>query len=608
MTSAEFTAKYRILKTLTENGARSQIAQEIALGRMVMVHFLDIGTAAERDGLLARARSLNDAGAAKVFEIVDVDGVHVVVTHFLASFNDLPSWLAAHARSGGSDDVEDIQNAATQIIQSVPRPPTPAQASPPLSSALGGVPSGSPGSFTAAFGAVPVTRPPIPPMAPPASPPASPPTMPRASSPGLAAPAGGSFTNVFGGVSARPAQPTTPPTPVVPPASPAVPPPAAPPPGEFTRVFQGIPTPPSVTPVPASQDAGISSRPATPALTAQPIEPPLQAPLQTPPRSAQSIQTPPAPPPPAAPSLGAPALGAPALGAPSLGAPSLSGSSPSTPAFTPTVVPGRSAASSPPPPPPTSTPQFTAPVPPQAPTPAPTPQFAAPTPAPFTSPIAPPPSGPAPGAPGSESFTGVFGKLAVPPQRPAAPPPPPKQNPGLPPFSPAVARFGSVMPPVDPGPPPAPAAPAPAAPPPPSGDFTQLFSRLEAPGAGALVPPTPPAPLAPMASFSSSPPAPAGLPSTTPLSAPVMGGDTPGGPSEFTRILGKVTPPAGGAASLPSQRPPAAPPAAQSPPAASGAPPASEPTSNKSQLPLIIALAVVAVGAIAVVLYFVLKG
>src|SRR5678815_495941 len=120
MTSAEFTAKYRILKTLTENGARSQIAQETALGRMVMVHSLDVGTAAERSTLLRKARTLDPAATAKVFEIVEVDGTHVVVTHFLTSFTDLPAWLAEHARD------DDIQTAATQIIEAVPRAATPA--------------------------------------------------------------------------------------------------------------------------------------------------------------------------------------------------------------------------------------------------------------------------------------------------------------------------------------------------------------------------------------------------------------------------------------------------------------------------------------------------
>src|SRR5262249_34547158 len=96
MTSAEFAAKYRVLKTITERGARSQIAQETALGRIVMLHHLDVGTTVERQRLVARVGSLDPAAAAKVFEVLTVDGVQVIVTHFLATFTDLPSWIEQH--------------------------------------------------------------------------------------------------------------------------------------------------------------------------------------------------------------------------------------------------------------------------------------------------------------------------------------------------------------------------------------------------------------------------------------------------------------------------------------------------------------------------------
>src|SRR6185503_8600979 len=100
MTSAEFVAKYRVLKTLTEHGARSQIAQEVALGRMVMVHHLDVGSAVDRQRLLASVGALDGATASKVIEILDVDGSKVVVTQFLATFTDFPSWLSQHAVTG----------------------------------------------------------------------------------------------------------------------------------------------------------------------------------------------------------------------------------------------------------------------------------------------------------------------------------------------------------------------------------------------------------------------------------------------------------------------------------------------------------------------------
>src|SRR5215468_3477181 len=101
MTSAEFAAKYRVLKSLTEHGARSQIAQELALGRMVMVHHLDAGSAKDRQRLLANVAALEPSAAAKVIEVADVEGTKVVVTQFLATFTDFPGWLREHVSTSG---------------------------------------------------------------------------------------------------------------------------------------------------------------------------------------------------------------------------------------------------------------------------------------------------------------------------------------------------------------------------------------------------------------------------------------------------------------------------------------------------------------------------
>jgi hypothetical protein len=141
MTSAEFAGKYRVLKSLTEHGARSQIAQEIALGRMVMVHHLDVGSANDRQRLLASVNALDAATRPKVLEIVDVDGVKVVVTQFLATFTDLPSWLQEHSSPA---------DAPTVIMHAVPQPPV---AAPPRA--------------TPARGSVQAPPPPPPPAAPP---------------------------------------------------------------------------------------------------------------------------------------------------------------------------------------------------------------------------------------------------------------------------------------------------------------------------------------------------------------------------------------------------------------------------------------------------------
>ena len=76
------------------------------------------------------------------------------------------------------------------------------------------------------------------------------------------------------------------------------------------------------------------------------------------------------------------------------------------------------------------------------------------------------------------------------------------------------------------------------------------------------------------------------------------------GPSEFTRILGRVQPPAPNMPPAPvlppGRQPPAPTPVIAPPPVA----PAKRPT---SYLPLIIALNVLLIGAIVAVVYFVIK-
>jgi hypothetical protein len=81
------------------------------------------------------------------------------------------------------------------------------------------------------------------------------------------------------------------------------------------------------------------------------------------------------------------------------------------------------------------------------------------------------------------------------------------------------------------------------------------------------------------------------------------------GPSEFTRVLGKVAPPGSNRPPLPPvpnlPTPPAQKPAAPTPAAAPNAEPSSPPA--RSYLPLIIALNVILIGAIVLVVFLVLK-
>src|ERR671917_520708 len=94
MTSAEFVAKYKLFKPIAERGARSFLAQEVQGHRAVLVHRLDIAPPDENRRLLVGLESLRPDERSSVIEVMDVDGVAVVVTRFTPDFQDLPSWLA----------------------------------------------------------------------------------------------------------------------------------------------------------------------------------------------------------------------------------------------------------------------------------------------------------------------------------------------------------------------------------------------------------------------------------------------------------------------------------------------------------------------------------
>ena len=93
MTSTEFAARYRLLKNVATRGARSFLAQQVELGRMVMVHYLDSEKPQQRAATLARLEALRPPARGKLLEIVDVDGSPVAVTLFLSSFVDFATWL-----------------------------------------------------------------------------------------------------------------------------------------------------------------------------------------------------------------------------------------------------------------------------------------------------------------------------------------------------------------------------------------------------------------------------------------------------------------------------------------------------------------------------------
>jgi hypothetical protein len=93
MTSTEFAAKYRLLKNVAMRGARTFLAQQVELGRMVMVHYLDAESDEQRNSMLIRLQALQPPTRDKLLEIAHVDGVPVAVTLFITSFTDFAAWL-----------------------------------------------------------------------------------------------------------------------------------------------------------------------------------------------------------------------------------------------------------------------------------------------------------------------------------------------------------------------------------------------------------------------------------------------------------------------------------------------------------------------------------
>ena len=211
MTSAELSARYRVHKLLSEQSARTYIAQEIALGRAVMVHYLDRLPVVENQRLLDRLADLPTYAQEKIVEITEVEGITVVVTLFIAPFHGLQAWL---------DRID-----ANRTNPKGARPPS-------WNVGSGGAPA-------AARPAQPI--PPTP--APVASPP--PPAAPQAPAPRPAKPAPGEFTRIFGAqdIGSAPVAPTSSAAAAPPPLPPAPMPPAAPPPPFPSQAPASTPAP-----------------------------------------------------------------------------------------------------------------------------------------------------------------------------------------------------------------------------------------------------------------------------------------------------------------------------------------------------------------------------
>lgn len=472
MTSTQFASRYRLLKNVATRGARSFLAQQVELGRMVMVHYLDSEKPQERAATLARLQALTPPARGKLLEIADVDGSPVAVTLFLSSFVDFATWLdsvspglpappplpppaiagPAEAARGGdfTQAFQKLDLPRANIIEA----PTPNEERRPALSPRPG------GDFTSVFGKIDEAPPaaasaqsPSAPdmeddsptliMPPPKAEPRSEHTQAPPSPPRAPAPSEGGFTAIFGRLNetslpAPSAPPPAWPEPVAPPATMTPPPLAslpqpalgympAPPtapapayaepaqPGEFTQLFQRI------SPAAGSNMPSYSSAPPAPFRA-----PEIPRPIDTTPAAdlphmpfADPYHATPAPLP--LPSLGAPPSSPRPLSLDPSAPPSLG----AVPAF---VVPPAPNFSDAPPSPPAPNVNG-APRPPAAPAPV------------WGASTLPPALGSSLDVGVQSEFTRILGRVAVPP-----PPPPPMAPPTGSSAGPSKAPAKSVMP------------------------------------------------------------------------------------------------------------------------------------------------------------------
>ena len=263
MTSTEFAARYRLLKNVATRGARSFLAQQVQLGRMVMVHYLDSVTVEQQSATLARLEALQPPARQKLLEIADVDGSPVAVTMFISSFVDFATWLDSVSPSVAPPP---LPTATIEPFPAVPVPAAPTATS-DFTSAFGKVDASS-------IGALPPVDAPTRPVEPPARPVDVPRPVKRSPQPA------GEFTQIFGKVDDS--TPNDAPRPSERPAEVAPPSPSfsAEPPSDgasFTAIFGAL----SSTPVnrvdlppamPTFAEPGVSERVMPPVAPVQEIE------------------------------------------------------------------------------------------------------------------------------------------------------------------------------------------------------------------------------------------------------------------------------------------------------------------------------------------------
>ena len=258
--SDDFNSRYRLLKCVAvDDGIRTHNAQELATGRVVMVHLADAAGPEDVERLRSQLGRLTGGDKNRVLETATLPSGFAIVTEFLTGLGSFPTWLAQRAGGAGAGGASAMAPAVTeQVTQPIVVPPVAETAGPPTAVTETGVPAAAVAGVSMID--VPVSAPPAPAMTTPvaatpteAIPPMAPPPVfapPAAPEPARAP---GAFTQMFGAPSVPANVPAS--APVAPPSAPATAPPVAQPaarrrpqpgcgcgaakaPGAFTQMFE----------------------------------------------------------------------------------------------------------------------------------------------------------------------------------------------------------------------------------------------------------------------------------------------------------------------------------------------------------------------------------
>ena len=96
--SDDFNTRYRLLKCVAvADGIRTHNAQELATGRVVMVHLADAAGPDDVDRLRVQLSRLSGPDKNRILETATLPSGFAIVTEFLAGLQSFPGWLQAKA-------------------------------------------------------------------------------------------------------------------------------------------------------------------------------------------------------------------------------------------------------------------------------------------------------------------------------------------------------------------------------------------------------------------------------------------------------------------------------------------------------------------------------